>query len=144
MLFLCKTIVIKSFIFHTVYNNIVKRDISKYTNYLKARYWSQNKSLSKNFIVPKSGSILINNSANSKRKKYINQRLIIKPVSAWKTCDIISLNPQKSNFLSLFPVFMLLQFHIKNWKHIMLRISIKLENFILGPFWNIIAPKTPK
>lgn len=144
MLFLCKTIVIKSFIFHTVYNNKVKRDISKYTNYLKARYWSQNKSFQKLY----SSKIRVySNKQLSKlktRKKYINQRLIIKPVSAWKTCDIISLNPQKSNFLSLFPVFMLLQFHIKNWKHIMLRISIKLENFILGPFWNIIAPKTPK
>lgn len=144
MLFLCKTIVIKSFIFHTVYNNKVKRDISKYTNYLKARYWSQNKSFQKLY----SSKIRVySNKQLSKlktRKKYINQRLIIKPVSAWKTCDIISLNPQKSNFLSLFQVFMLLQFHIKNWKHIMLRISIKLENFILGPFWDIIAPKTPK
>ena len=144
MLFLCKTIVIKSFIFHTVYNNKVKRDISKYTNYLKARYWSQNKSFQKLY----SSKIRVySNKKLSKlktRKKYINQRLIIKPVSAWKTCDIISLNPQKSNFLSLFQVFMLLQFHIKNWKHIMLRISIKLENFILGPFWDIIAPKTPK
>lgn len=144
MLFLCKTIVIKSFIFHTVYNNKVKRDISKYTNYLKARYWSQNKSFQKLY----SSKIRVySNKKLSKlktRKKYINQRLIIKPVSAWKTCDIITLNPQKSNFLSLFQVFMLLQFHIKNWKHIMLRISIKLENFILGPFWDIIAPKTPK
>ena len=144
MLFLCKTIVIKSFIFHTVYNNKVKRDISKYTNYLKARYWSQNKSFQKLY----SSKIRVYSNKKlsklKKRKKYINQRLIIKPVSAWKTCDIITLNPQKSNFLSLFQVFMLLQFHIKNWKHIMLRISIKLENFILGPFWDIIAPKTPK